>query len=94
MYRRWLTTCSRFDCDIYGCSTDAPFYRIAGSLLAKPCLGLLVEGGIDGAKTGLLGHGFDAASHRWTYKKGHFLKFGFGVWMPIHRADQQHFFEY
>jgi hypothetical protein len=76
-----------------GVLTDAPFYRIAGSLLAKPCLGLLIEGGIDGIKAGFLCHGFDAPPHRWTHKKGHFLKFGFGVWMPIHRADQQRFFE-
>ena len=93
MYRRWLTTCSRFDCDIDGGSTNAPFYRIAGSLLAKPCLGLLIEGGIDGIKADLLCHGFNAAPHRWTYKKGHFLKFGFGVWMPIHRADRQRFLQ-
>ena len=86
MYRKWLTTCSRFDCDIDGCSTNTPFYRIAGSLLAELGLGLLIKGAVDLASAGLLGHGFNPPTDRGAHEERHFLEFGFGLGLPMHRG--------
>jgi hypothetical protein len=70
-----------------GC-TNPPFYRIAGSLLAELGLGLLIKGGIDLASAGLLGHRFNPPTDRGAHEERHFLEFGFGFGLPLHREVQ------